>query len=47
MHIKHDLVYDKHNGSVIRFVDLGDTNNQIIEFEKALAAKKAALHLPC
>ena len=40
MHIKHDLVYDKHNGSLIGFVDLGNTNNQLIEFEKALSADK-------
>ena len=40
MHIKHDLVYDKHDGSLIGFVDLGSTNNQLLEFEKALAAEK-------
>jgi len=40
MHIKHDLVYDKHNGSLIGFVNLGNTNNQIMEFERALAAEK-------
>ena len=40
MHIKHDLVYDKHSGSLIGFVDLGNTNNQILEFEQALAAEK-------
>ena len=39
MHVKHDLVYDKHSGSLIGFVDLGSTNNQILEFEKALAAE--------
>jgi len=40
MHIKHDLVYDKHSGSLIGFVDLGNAYNQIMEFEKALSAKK-------
>ena len=40
MHIKHDLVYDKHDGSLIGFVDLGSTNNQLLEVEKALAAEK-------
>lgn len=34
------MVYDKHDGSLIGFVDLGSTNNQIIEFEKALIAEK-------
>jgi len=36
----HDLLYDKQNGSLIGFVDLGNTNNQIKEFEKALSAEK-------
>ena len=40
VHIKHDLVYDKHQGCLVGFVDLGNTNNQLIEFEKALAAEK-------
>ena len=33
------LVYDKHSGALIGFVDLGNTNNQILEFEKALSAE--------
>ena len=37
VHIKHDLVYDKHEGCLIGFVNLGEVNNQLIEFEKALA----------
>ena len=42
MYIKHDLVYDIHNGSLIisGFVDLGSINNQLLEFENALAAEK-------
>ena len=44
MHIKHDLVYDKHSSSLIGFVDLGNTNNQILEFERALAAEKTEKH---
>ena len=39
MHIKHDLVYDKHSGALIGFVDLSNMNNQIFEFEKALSAE--------
>ena len=31
--IKSDLVYDKHDGSLIGFVNIGDINNQILEFE--------------
>lgn len=37
VHIKHDLVYDKHKGCLIGFVNLGEINSQLIEFEKALA----------
>ena len=36
VHIKNELVYDKHNGSLIGFVNLGDTNNRLLEFENAL-----------
>ena len=40
MHIKQDLVNDKHEGSLIGFVDLGCTNNQTLEFESALTVGK-------
>lgn len=33
-----DLVYDKHEGCLIGFMNLGEINNQLIEFERALAA---------
>jgi len=36
VHIKSDLVYDKHNGSLIGFVNLGDTNNKLLQFENAM-----------
>jgi len=36
IHIKNELVYDKHNGGLIGFVNLGDTNNRLLEFENAL-----------
>lgn len=38
VHIKRDLVYDKHEGCLIGFINLGEINNQLIEFEHALAA---------
>jgi len=49
MHIKHDLVYDKHSGALIGFVDLGNTNNQILEFERdcLLRVLIESLHLQC
>jgi len=34
--IKSDLVYDKHERSLIGFVNIGDINNQILEFETML-----------
>ena len=45
MHIKEELVYDKHQGSLIGFVNLGETNNKLLEFEAALSqeSKKAPL----
>ena len=41
VHIKHDLVYDKHEGCLVGFVNLGSTNNQLVEFENALCAEKS------
>ena len=38
VHIKRDLVYDKHEGCLIGYMNLGEINNQLIEFERALAA---------
>ena len=34
MHIKEDLVYDKHSGELVGFVNLGETNNHLIQFEQ-------------
>ena len=36
MHIKEGLVYDKHSGKLIGFVDLGDINNHLLQLEKSL-----------
>ena len=41
VHIKNDLVYDKHNGSLIGFVNLGDTNNKLLQFENAMCGKES------
>ena len=37
VHIKEDLVYDKHEGSLIGFANLGDINNHLLSFERSLA----------
>ena len=36
IYIKNDLVYDKYEGSLIGFVNIGDINNQILEFEATI-----------
>ena len=36
VHIKEDLVYDKHQGHLIGFVNLGNTNNKLLEFEATM-----------
>jgi len=41
VHIKHDLVYDKHDGHLIGFVDLGNTNNKILDYEKMLSPEES------
>ena len=40
MRIKEDLVYDKHTGKVIGFVNLGDVNNQLSALEVACNSGK-------
>ena len=37
VHIKEELVYDKYEGNLIGFVNLGATNNQLLEFEAAIS----------
>ena len=36
MHLKEGLVYDKHTGRMVGFVDMGDINNHLLEFERSL-----------
>ncbi len=36
MHIRQDIVYDKHTGQMTGFVNLGDINSHLIDFEQAL-----------
>ena len=36
MHVREDLVYDKHEGELIEFTNLGDINNHLVTYEKAL-----------
>lgn len=36
MHVKEDLVYNKHTGQLVGFVDLGSINNHLTRFEQLL-----------
>lgn len=36
MHVKEDLVYDKHSGALIGFVNLGETNQHLLQFQQAI-----------
>ncbi len=35
IHIRADLVYDKHTGELIGFCDIGDINNHLLQVEKS------------
>ena len=37
IYIKSDLVYEKHEGTLVGFVNVGDTKNQILEFEAIIS----------
>ena len=39
MHVKEGLVFDKHTGELVGFIDLGDTNNYIAKLERATSEK--------
>lgn len=36
MHIKESLVFNKHDGRMVGFIDLGDVNNHLLEFERSV-----------
>ena len=46
MLMKEDLVYDKHSGQFIGFVNLGEINNHLLEVERSLAADSSPTHSP-
>ena len=37
MHIRQDLVFDKHSGQMISFCNLGEVNDQLLAFEQSLS----------
>ncbi len=38
MHIREDLVYDKHNGELVGFTNLGSINSHLDAFKQALSS---------
>jgi hypothetical protein len=36
VHIKQGLVYNKHTGELIGFVDLGDINNHLMQLKRSM-----------
>ena len=38
VHIRDDLVYDKHKGALVGFVNLGQTNDYPLQFESSLSS---------
>lgn len=37
MHIREDLVFDKHSGKMIGYTNLGEINNHLIDFEQSIS----------
>jgi len=46
MKIKEGLVYNKNEGRIVGFVDLGEVNNTLASFEQSLAQLTNHAHLP-
>ena len=44
MHVKEDLVYDKLEVKLLGFINLGDTNNQLLQFETLMSGKEQQDH---
>ena len=42
MHIREDIVYDKHSGEMIGFANLGEINEHLLAFEHSLLSNASA-----
>ena len=42
MYIKSDLIYDKYESTLIGFVNVGDINNHLLEFQATITSGEAA-----
>ena len=45
MHIKEELVYDKHNGRMVGFVNLGNINNHFLAYERSVESKNEKMKI--
>ena len=39
MHVKEDLVFSKHSGDLVGFVNLGSINTLLLEYERSLQSE--------
>lgn len=46
MHIREDIVYNKHTGEMIGFSNLGDVNEQLLAFEQSMQSDEQASPSP-
>ena len=42
MHIREDIVYDKHSGLMIGFANLGEVNEHLLAFERSMLSDEPA-----
>ena len=42
MHIREDLVYDRHSGELVGYANLGEINNHLIDFEQSIDGQAEA-----
>ena len=43
VHIRADLVFDKHEGSLLGFVNLGEVNNHLMRFQGEVVGEEEEL----
>ena len=46
MHVKRDIVYDKHSGEIVGFANLGDINKHLLELEELVSSEGTSTEPP-
>lgn len=46
MHVREDLVFDKHTGTMVGFAHLGEINDHLLQFERSLVDDTPLLPQP-